>query len=1007
MLNPSIIGAPPQVTRGKCDEYGAEEEAKSQTLPTKPARAVSVLPEAPASVHEALRSPGQPLDSESRAFFEPRLNCDLSGVRVHTGARAELATDRLHAAAFTLGEHIAFGPGQYDPRSPAGRSLMGHELVHVLQARAGAPPIIRRRPKADDKPAIIAIEAEYGSNQGTATLSTPTHDTVSVQLRKNEIPVGRWRLIHDQGKVYHFEQPMLSAGKELGFLFVKGTYAWAEVVDITIKPNPKATAAERIEALPDPVRHFLTTGGGRAAGEPELQSAAEAGELLAEAGFTEEEATLLEEKARVAKERGHPLPEADQYQWAQSYLKGRARGRQEAANAADDLLEASRQLADEPFDFLANRREIEAVLDDPDEKLQLSIGIALFNHYTSQGWLNDIRSLTGEEKEEFFLGLTRVLQARLLHFESLLLKDLRTRAIAGLDSADAALLQMDRRFVGRWQPAEKGPGFLSDVLARIRNDPDIKTALDVRAKVERGLDLASQEDYKASYHPPQAGAFRGVVPGYVSEDYKKREEVRNEQRKLAAQAFTEVVRKKGRFTLPPRVDALEILEAKDAERAQRLLKNYLYSGREKIAKARGSMSDPKFVFAADIWLKQEDTWFREQLGGTLGSDIARLTDALASFRRSETSLWEDLLKIMEFVAVFIPGPAGWILRAGTALIESNKTLMRLADQLTLAGVGASAVDPSSGEALRALVDFAVNLVPDASVLGEGTAAGENLAKREIERKTESVAKQGAEDVKPDILPESTPEPEPRTTEPIEPARGDEPQPAQTIQAAKPRRAAVQPTKEAVKKAEQEVENLVERRYGPVRDLSDLNKDPYASGVDRLFIVGQGEGAVLLHVDAKLSIQEGAVIIREVSAFETAAKTGGKSLLDLLEAALKEARITPEEYQFFREDIEQGLVLEEVHGFGSVSGISEELRLAQVTYVQGEQFVHITEQLAERESKELSTEITATIVKPAADRRTAKQIANELYKDFEKEFGLVEKPRTRKPGNTPTKRPRRS
>jgi len=39
-------------------------------------------------VHEVLHSPGQPLDSATRAFMEPRLGHDFSRVQVHTGAKA-------------------------------------------------------------------------------------------------------------------------------------------------------------------------------------------------------------------------------------------------------------------------------------------------------------------------------------------------------------------------------------------------------------------------------------------------------------------------------------------------------------------------------------------------------------------------------------------------------------------------------------------------------------------------------------------------------------------------------------------------------------------------------------------------------------------------------------------------------------------------------------------------------------------------------------------------------
>ena len=201
--------------------------------------------------------------------------------------------------------------------------------------------------------------------------------------------------------------------------------------------------------------------------------------------------------------------------------------------------------------------------------------------------------------------------------------------------------------------------------------------------------------------------------------------------------------------------------------------------------------------------------------------------------------------------------------------------------------------------------------------------------------------------------------------------------------------ALQPSAEAVKRAELAVTDIVFKRYGNVAggilDISDLSKSVYAGGADRLFIIGRGEGAVLLEVDAKLSIQAKAVVIGEVSAFGTAAKTGGASRLELLESAFKANKITQLEFETLKESIEQGLVLEEVHGFGSVYRISDDLALGQVSYAQGDQFAHVTEQLETRATRQLSTDIKMTIVEPVANRTRTATMAKQLWKDFEDAF----------------------
>ncbi len=93
---------------------------------------------APPIVNEALRSPGRPLDAETRAFAEPRFGHDLSGVRVHTDVRAAHSARRINARAYTLGHDIVFGEGEFAPSTQSGRRLLAHELTHVLQQAGSA-----------------------------------------------------------------------------------------------------------------------------------------------------------------------------------------------------------------------------------------------------------------------------------------------------------------------------------------------------------------------------------------------------------------------------------------------------------------------------------------------------------------------------------------------------------------------------------------------------------------------------------------------------------------------------------------------------------------------------------------------------------------------------------------------------------------------------------------------------------------------------------------------------
>ena len=93
------------------------------------------------AVDQVTSSTGQPLDANSRSFFEPRFGFDFSRVRVHADKAAGDAADRLGAHAFTVGTHIAFAHGRHEPQSTEGRHLLAHELTHVVQQSGGSDDV--------------------------------------------------------------------------------------------------------------------------------------------------------------------------------------------------------------------------------------------------------------------------------------------------------------------------------------------------------------------------------------------------------------------------------------------------------------------------------------------------------------------------------------------------------------------------------------------------------------------------------------------------------------------------------------------------------------------------------------------------------------------------------------------------------------------------------------------------------------------------------------------------
>lgn len=108
-------------------------------------RASRIAP--PVSLARTLDSPGQPLEPALRDEMEAQTGTSLGHVRVHHDTVAAQSARELGAQSYSIGAHVAFGPGRYAPREPEGRRLIAHELAHVAQDR-GAAPVLRRKPEA-------------------------------------------------------------------------------------------------------------------------------------------------------------------------------------------------------------------------------------------------------------------------------------------------------------------------------------------------------------------------------------------------------------------------------------------------------------------------------------------------------------------------------------------------------------------------------------------------------------------------------------------------------------------------------------------------------------------------------------------------------------------------------------------------------------------------------------------------------------------------------------------
>jgi len=124
----------------------------------------------PEPVREVISSRGQSLDSSIQRAMEDRMGDSFGDVRIHTGSTAAEACESINARAFTVGNHIAFNQGEYDPSSPEGQHVLAHELTHVRQQTQGAVSML---PQEDmglevDPDPTLEREAEEAAQEAMA-----------------------------------------------------------------------------------------------------------------------------------------------------------------------------------------------------------------------------------------------------------------------------------------------------------------------------------------------------------------------------------------------------------------------------------------------------------------------------------------------------------------------------------------------------------------------------------------------------------------------------------------------------------------------------------------------------------------------------------------------------------------------------------------------------------------------------------------------------------------------
>jgi hypothetical protein len=130
---------------------------------------------------------GHSLDGSTQSRMGSAFGTDFSHVRVHTEASDAALSKDLNAKAFTVGDDIAFGPGEYRPGTPVGDALLAHELAHVMQQRGATASAPMSKPKDDAGYNALEADADRSAFGAIGTIWGGAK-ALSLNIAQNIIP---------------------------------------------------------------------------------------------------------------------------------------------------------------------------------------------------------------------------------------------------------------------------------------------------------------------------------------------------------------------------------------------------------------------------------------------------------------------------------------------------------------------------------------------------------------------------------------------------------------------------------------------------------------------------------------------------------------------------------------------------------------------------------------------------------------------------------------------------
>lgn len=197
------------------------------------------------NIHQA-KNGGSSLSSNLRSTLEPKLNADLSGVKVHTDSKSVQLNRDLGAKAFTHKNHIFYGAGQ----SPNNLKLTTHEAVHTIQQGAVAQRSVQRTHNRDEPRDGAPV---VGQGVAVKHIGRKVADTVQRSVGFEFQTT--WGIVKNEPDPNYVAPPPLTTGQKVGKFFsgVGKTIAKpfkAVGKAISDKINPPAPAQQRQGPIP-------------------------------------------------------------------------------------------------------------------------------------------------------------------------------------------------------------------------------------------------------------------------------------------------------------------------------------------------------------------------------------------------------------------------------------------------------------------------------------------------------------------------------------------------------------------------------------------------------------------------------------------------------------------------------------------------------------------------------------------------------------------------------------